>query len=52
MNIGVMKIGARIHENDKIGNSTNEVLATIKSALKWKNLKRTIIVMCYFMQNE
>ena len=30
MNIGVMKIGARIHENDKIGNSTNEVLATIK----------------------
>lgn len=30
MNIAVMKIGARIHENDKIGNSTNEVLATIK----------------------
>ena len=30
MNISVMKIGARIHENDKIGNSTNEVLATIK----------------------
>ena len=30
LNLAVMKIGARIHENDKIGNSTNEVLATIK----------------------
>ena len=30
MNIAVMKIGARIHENDKIGSSSNEALATIK----------------------
>ena len=30
MKLAVMKLGARIHENEKIGNSTNEVLATIK----------------------
>ena len=30
MNIAVMKIGARIHENDKIGSASNEALATIK----------------------
>ena len=30
LNLAIMKIGARIHENDKIQNSTNEVLATIK----------------------
>lgn len=30
MKIAVMKIGARIHENDKIGSASNEALATIK----------------------
>lgn len=30
LNLAIMKIGARIHENDKVQNSTNEVLATIK----------------------
>ena len=30
MKIAVMKLGARIHENDKIGSASNEALATIK----------------------
>ena len=34
MKIAVIKLGARIHDNEGVGNSTNEVLSTIKMLTK------------------